>query len=197
MDRGDPTKSKGFVNFPVGSQRFRHTGEGGMFVRLVALPVSTSDFMVCDGGSFQSLAEQILVGDDVTTLPSAPEKPKPEKAGWASRVFGFLGRSRSDAQALEEYRQRVKDIGERLPRLYYPGRVKVYDIPPEKKLLSVDHYGVLLLGSTGWTGYDDTFGSYWHCTYKDLTEDGRLIYDTMMLLYRDTATLVLQTWLDR
>lgn len=197
MDRGDPTKSRGFVNFPVGSQRFRHTGEGGMFVRLVALPVSAHDFMVCNGGSFQCLAERVLVGDDVSTLPPAPEKPKSEETGWRRKIFGLFGRNRSDAQALEEYRERVKDISERLPRLYFPGRVKVYDIPPEKKSLSVDHYAVLLLGSTGWTGYDDQFGSYWHCTYRDLTDDGRLIYDTLTLLFRDTATLVLQTWLDR
>ena len=200
MNRGDPKETSGFVNFPTRDQRYRQTGEGGLFVQLVALPMTRQDFMVCDGGSFQCLAEPaLLVGDDVTVIPPPPPQPDQPVGGLSGlrrRALGLFGSNRGEDDAMSAYRERVQDLRDRLPRYYYPGRAKVYDIPPEKKPLSIDYYAILTLGSTGWVGYDDQHAAYWNCSYKDLTEDGRAIYDALTLLYGDAAQLVLQTWLD-
>lgn len=54
---------------------------------------------------------------------------------------------------------------------------------------SIPYLCVLTLGSTGWSN------SKWLCTYDDLTENGKRLYNLLQELY-DGCELVLQTWLD-
>ena len=81
MDRGNPSARSGLVNFPTWDPRFKHTGEGGMFVRLVVLPNRDADFMVCSGGEIRFFADGVLVGDDLTAFPSKPDRPDGVRRG--------------------------------------------------------------------------------------------------------------------
>lgn len=185
--------------FPTADPRFEHTGEGGLYVQLVAIPSRDFDFMVCDGGGIQTLAQSTLVGDDVTSLPPLPERPKPGSKGmgmfrWRGRPL--LGKADYDQQ-VRDYQDHLDRRRTMLSQIYYPGRVKIYDVPPVKKPLSIDFYAVVTLGSSGWVGYDKDTDKYWSCTFDDLTDDGRALYKTLQGLFGETAYLALQTWLDR
>ncbi len=198
MDRGNPRVSSGFVIFPTGDPKFDHTGEGGLYVQLVAIPSRDYDFMVCDGGGVQVLAQGNLVGDDVTSLPPLPEKPKPGRKGmgWFRwRTNSTLGQPDTD-QRLRDYQEQLDRRRTMLAQIYYPGRVKIYDVPPTKKSLSIDYYAIVTLGSSGWVGYNREADRYWTCSFDDLTDDGRKLYSTLQTLFGDTAYLALQTWLD-
>lgn len=59
---------------------------------------------------------------------------------------------------------------------------------------SIPYLAVLTIGSTGWSGYNQGNG-YWRCTYGDLTEAGKTLYNQLKQLYSG-CELVLQTWLD-
>ena len=39
-------------------------------------------------------------------------------------------------------------------------------------------------------------GESWHCTYYDLTEDGKALYDSLKSLYGESAELHILTFLD-
>lgn len=57
---------RGFVNFPVESEEFKSTGEGGMFVRLVVVPEYDNhpDEIACCGGRNHILCDETLITGD-------------------------------------------------------------------------------------------------------------------------------------
>lgn len=117
---------RGVVNFPINSQEYVCTGEGGLFVKLVA--TTEEDWMVCCGG-FQRVEEsECHVGSD-------------------------------------------------------------------KKSHEHSYLCIMTIGSTGWSGYSDKAGTYWTCTFDDLTEEGKRLYKAIQALYPD-CKLYLQTFLD-
>ena len=195
MDRGNPDAVTGCVRFPVGDHRYEALEEGGLFVQLVALPNNDDDFMVC-GGSIQLLANDLLVGDDATPLPPLPERPGRRGGGFGQRMRALFS-SDDHNRHTRDFQEALEKRRTLLASLYYPGRVKIYDMPPSKKPLSVDYYAAVMLGSTGWVGFDRETGAYWVCRYEDLTDSGRAVYQSLQSLYGETATLVLQTWLVR
>jgi hypothetical protein len=198
MDRGNPSARRGFVNFPTADPAFKHTGEGGLFVRLVVIPNPDSDFMVCQGGEIRFLASGILVGDDITAIPPKPASPEKELAG-----VGFFRRIRSlfsqpdESRAWADYYDRLERRKTFLTAVYFAQTVKTGDFRPEEKSVSIDLLAAVTLGSTGWAGYNEDEGLYWRCRFGDLTPDGQALYNTMKTLYGDTGYLALQTWLDR
>lgn len=70
------------------------------------------------------------------------------------------------------------------------------DDPNRSPYLSVPYAAVILLGSTGWSGYSEQAGAYWIATYAEgLTDEGRRLYDDLAALY-PAHQIRLTTWLD-
>lgn len=156
MDRRGKTIT-GLVNFPVDDEDYEHTGEGGMFVRLVIEPTEAwMDWIRCCGGEIQFARDEAMVGDDHESetkahfpdLEDGPDERSKEKWGDMARY------------------------------------------------MSTQYCSVIYLGSTGWSGFHKATEEYWTCQYEDLTEEGKLLYDTLKKLHEGNAQLLLQTWLD-
>lgn len=71
---------------------------------------------------------------------------------------------------------------------YHFPRVDEYKSPDQYN--SIPYLCAMTLGSTGWSS------GYWICTYDDLTDEGKSLYDRIKTLYGDCGRLILQTWLD-
>jgi hypothetical protein len=61
--------------------------------------------------------------------------------------------------------------------------------------LSVPYLASVVLGSTGWTGYNPETGDSWSCTFEDLSPEGKVLYESMQRLYPE-CRLHLLTFLD-
>ena len=72
---------------------------------------------------------------------------------------------------------------------YFP-RVEKYG--DDNQYLSIPLYASIIVGNSGWSGYNE----YWKCTFDDLTEDGKALYNSLKLLYGESAELHLLTFLD-
>jgi|GEM_PF-2029581 len=198
MDRGNPNARSGFVNFPTSDPRYKHTGEGGLFVRLVVVPTRDADFMVCAGGEIRFLADGVLVGDDINEPPAKPVPPGKEKQGAVGRALSslrLLFPVHEQAHKWQEYRDRIARRQTFLTDVYF--QESISGGGPEGRRLSMDLLAAITLGSTGWAGFDEAEQLYWRCRYEHLTEPGRQIYDRLRDLYEGTGYLALQTWLDR
>jgi len=160
-------KINGYVNFPVNDPAFKNTGEGGMFVRLVVW--YDQDWMTCCGGGNHVIYDECLVGT----------------------------REDVDAQTIErDFEKELKLIDKQEERNF----PHINEEPQEpfthlERFISIDYLAALTIGSTGWSGFDEKIGRYWTCTYEDLTEDGKALYDAVQKLY-DGCKLELLTWLD-
>jgi hypothetical protein len=62
------------------------------------------------------------------------------------------------------------------------------DMDSLQRYRSIEYLAVITMGSTGWSGE-------FRCTYDDLTDEGKELYNNIQKLY-PTGKLVLQTWLD-
>lgn len=85
-------------------------------------------------------------------------------------------------------------LAEELPERYHYPNVDG-DFDPAIKYVSRPYLAAVVLGSTGWSGWNDTEGRYWQCTYQDLTEQGKVLYQQFRDLYPG-AKLHLLTFLD-
>jgi hypothetical protein len=54
---------------------------------------------------------------------------------------------------------------------------------------------VIILGSTDWSGWNESKGRYWTCKFDDLTEEGKALYKQIEALY-PRCELHLLTFLD-
>ena len=132
MNRRSNEKT-GFVNFPVDSEDWKNTMEGGMTVKII-VPVPLDDkFSLCSENFAIEYRANVLVGSDITEICT---------------VFGSY-----------------------YSRNHFPE----YDT-------LMDCYAIVTIGSTGWSGYNDSKG-YWKCTYRDLFPDGEALYDSLQKLY--------------
>lgn len=68
------------------------------------------------------------------------------------------------------------------------------DNPYHAPHLSVPYVAVILLGSTGWSGFSQITG-HWLATRESLTDEGKALYVALEALYPG-HTLRLTTWLD-
>lgn len=172
--------SHGVVNFPFDDSRYEHSGEGGMFVKLVVIDPSdpsSSDWAICVGVGVLDLKEASLVGDDRAELP----------------VLGPLGEDTPEQtlKALDANNEAHKSWESRhFPMLHEEG----IDNPFEQ-FLSRPYLASMVLGNTGWTGLSVRTSEYWVCRYENLSEQGKAVYDQMQALY-PTCRLHLLTFLD-
>lgn len=171
----------GYVNFPIGKPGWKNTGEGGMFVRLVVEDVGDYDskWVPCCGGYQTVLYDECLQGDDVNPEPKALPTEEEMAAMSPAQVRAALDESTSCPA--EDY--------------HFPGMREAHN--PEaawSRYASIAYLAVLTLGATGWSGYHEEQG-YFRCTYADLTDAGKALYDSLVALYPGRK-LFLQTWID-
>lgn len=174
MREGRPAQS-GFINFPSGPH-FKDTGEGGMFVRLVV--VNNGEFMACCGGDNVVLYDESYIRDDNrprTTPPEIKESMNRDEV---------LKATKEEARLIHEYDEyhfpRINDRKEKNDYL---------------RVMSIPYLCAMTIGSTGRSMYHLTNEEYWYCTYDDLNDDGKLLYDQLKKLYPGCA-IHIQTWLD-
>lgn len=157
----------GMVNFPVDSEEYTSTNEGGMFVQLWCVEAERFSCGVCCGyGSVYDMMSAELVGTDeeVNTDNFHEIESGKDPMEWEQSF------------ALEE---------KLFPRIRQEG---------EHQYLSQELLACVNLGSTGWSGSDKNH-NYWRCRYDDLNEAGKNIYDSLKNSY-PKAKIILVTWLD-
>lgn len=64
-----------------------------------------------------------------------------------------------------------------------------------QRQLSRPYLAAIVLGSTGWSGWNEDLGEYWHCTFDDLNPVGQALYRQIESLYPG-CDLHLLTFLD-
>ena len=178
---GAAREHNSYVNFPAESDEWMDSGEGGMFVRLVVIdPDLNTDnqWMQCSGGWSYLLMDEALVG----------QVPEPNYV--------------CDCRQCVEYRE-VGGWDHSDAHYHFThatdGRPIVETGEYHYVLRSRPYLAALTLGSTTrsmfWEDADD-YMHYFVCTYRDLTAEGRALYDSLQALYGERAVLYLQTWLD-
>src|SRR3990167_9587314 len=162
---------QGYVKFPLD---LPNSNEGGMFVRLVVVEEKHRTWMVCCGGDQQILMDECLCGDDVHPDPITSE------------LSDVPSQEQIEAWLEESHKKPAWDF--HFPHYRDEDAARTI-ICWREKYLSTPYLAVLTLGSTGWSGT-------WKCTYDDLTDKGKALYDQVKALYGDQCQLYLQTWLD-
>lgn len=159
--------TSGYVNFPLCSNRWKNTQEGGMFVQLVVLP-NGNWAHCCGANSVGVVYTECLQGDD--KQPNSDMFIQPRENAGGRRIQTFPMEDELFPLMREE---NVAD------RDYH----------------SSPMYAAITLGTTGWSGWDKAKGEYWRCTRNDLTEEGKRLYALVGQLYPDCDIRIL-TWLD-
>ena len=172
------TEKNGWVNFPVDHPDWKNTKEGGMFVKLVVCDDRDFDdqFGVCCGVNVWDRVTEQLIADDRRAQPKD--------------CLG-LEHYASEAEFVQAFEEEVRKKRE----------WEEYHFPYINEKNSSDlsytsrpYLASIVMGSTGWSGYRDGVG-LWHCTYDDLTVEGRALYDSIAKLYPG-CNLHLLTFLD-
>lgn len=157
----------GHVNFPVDSDKYVSTHEGGMIVKLVAVPLDDI-WEVCASANITDVHKESLVGSDYFSDSDSADK------------FHLPNGDNPRAKGVEKYLTRgyraVIILGCTGWSGYYNGIRNVTD-PDGSKHTEVDGE------------------HYWKCEYSDLTHEGKNIYDLMRRAYPD-CRLELLTILD-
>ena len=176
MNRRNKDAISGFVNFPV--DKFPSTGEGGMFVRLVVIPNNDdeNEFMQCCGGYQVVLFDETLIEDDETCKIPEPEEPDYDNASREELVDYITATTQRMNLVYDKHFPRWNE--------------QSFDDFKIDKYMSIEYLAIITIGSTGWSNAD------WVCTYEDLTEDGKKLYNMISKLYEGTGKVCLQTWLD-
>lgn len=166
----------GWVNFPVDDPSWHNTQEGGLFVKLVVCDDREYNdrFGICSGVFVHDRLSELLIADDKRPLPKSDFKKS-----------DFLNQEEY-AAACENY---YADLS-RWEEYHYPA----LNDKEERDYTSRSYLAVIIMGSTGWSGYKADVG-LWNCTYNDLTEDGKNLYSSIQKLYPN-CTLHLLTFLD-
>ena len=171
--------SSGCINFPAEGGEYHNDATGGMYVQLVAIEKrSTIEnwwedmFVVCWGGGNTSLEYQEgMAGTDTLKDEWVPYYPQLD-AEWEEMV--------ADKAFATKYF---------FPNFYDKSK------PRNERERSVPVLASTVLGSSGGTwckGERD----YFRCTYNDLTDEGKVLYDSFKKLYGEKAELHLITWMD-
>lgn len=155
----------GYVNFPM--HRIACTGEGGCFVRLVVLDVEdyADKWMPCSGGYQRFYYDECFLGDDL--YEELPMPPADENPKKMMEYFRDLDEAR-----------RARD------KKYYPRIDRGF-----REWESISVLAAMTIGATGWSSGE------WRCTYEDLTDEGKALYDSLQRLYAGRQVRLL-TYLD-
>ena len=145
-----------------------------MFVKLVVIDehaIGDPDhFAKCSGAEVVDQLAEVLVGDDQMPCPC-----------------GDLD-DHSIEGILKEEQQRTAWLQHHYP-LIGDNSQNVFN-----QFMSRSYLAAMVLGSTGWSGYNEKRG-YWTCGVADLSPEGKALYDLVAKLY-PKATLHLLTFLD-
>ncbi len=169
------TQQRGWVAFPTDRE---NSGEGGMYVQLVVVPHQRTDleapWMLCCGSLPQVTLSECLIHDGVNQTPEVPEPP-----------------GDAPPEVWKEYIEKLC-LPSAAVAFHYPRFATVLqgDLPGDSDYRSIDYLAVITLGSTGWSNGE------WHCTFADLTLDGKRLYSLMEALYAGKGDVYLMTWLD-
>lgn len=152
-----------------------------MFVKLVVVDdrdYAESDWTICCGAGVYDVLTEQLVGDDREAPPDWAPSPEasPEEA---------LAQMQAHEKAHRNWEAR------HFPNLHDGDQ----SLESGERFRSRDYVACLLLGITGWSGYDDEAGRYWACTPEALTAEGKALYEQLQALYPG-CTLHLLTFLD-
>ena len=159
---------RGFVRFPVTDPDWKNTGEGGMFVRLVVYEKEGVDWKVCCGGYQHIFCDESLLTDDA------------------------LGRrERNSSEDLQNILEE-QEAWDHLLQKHFPN---INQRDDQYQYVSRPYLCVLTLGMSGWSGFHEEKGHYWHCEIEDLTEEGKVLYESIKNLYPG-CHVELMTWLD-
>lgn len=165
----------GWVNFPVNDPRFHSTKEGGMLVKLVVIDNREFDdhFGQCTGANVFDVLTESFVGDD--------KRPKPDVCMNFETVedYARFSSARNEWEAYHFpnlHADQEEDLG-------------------ESRYRSRPYLATLVLGTTGWSGFDNDAGDYWICRFEDLSEAGKTLYRHLQELYKG-CELHLLTFLD-
>lgn len=171
-------KTFGYVNFPVDDPWFENTKEGGMFVKLIAISNRQSESVCCGTENTSEFLSEVLVNDDIGSLSI-------EDPDWET----------ISQKELLEYNKKV----EAREKKYFPF---VQSLRKNTDISSTTHYYLsvpllasVLLGSTGWSGFNKKTEETWFCTYDDLTKQGKDLYNQIKQLF-PSAEIRLLTYLD-
>lgn len=162
----------GWVNFPVNDPAWRNTNEGGMVVKLVVCDDrdDETEFAQCSGAFVTDIQGEVLLADD--------KRAKPELADGPESMDAVMAHQRA-VRAWEQFH---------FPYLGDSTRGAA-------EYLSRGYLAVLVLGSTGWSGWHTTRECNWTCGFDDLTDEGKALYRQLEALYPG-CTLHLLTFLD-
>lgn len=164
--RRDPNALVGFVNFPT----VESSGEGGNFVRLVVIDTNgdmehMGRFVPCIGGYSSFHLDGCFLGDDMTDEKVKALGPSPSwdiESGYGMDVFNV-------------YAEKVRKISLETEDRYFPN-INTSDSNSKGQYISRDFLAALVLGATGWSGH-------FRATYKDLTDEGKDLYNSIQKLY--------------
>lgn len=167
------TAVTGWVNFPVNDPQWVNSMEGGMVVKLVVCDNREFDnqFAVCCGGSVSDLLSECFVGDD--------RRPKPTPLASYDTVEAV----RAEQAAMAEWEE-----------YHYP-RLNDEQAEGAERYLSRDYLAAVVLGTTGWSGWNPLTEQGWHCQFADLTAEGQALYWQLEALYPG-CEIHLLTYLD-
>lgn len=78
---------------------------------------------------------------------------------------------------------------------HYPHSQRTEDTDPYERLISTRYLASIVIGSTGWSGFDEEKYMYFCAQYEHLNSQGQLLYQMMEQLYPN-AQVRLLTFLD-
>lgn len=162
MQRGNPV-AEGFVKFPMGSAAYPEGGGQGTFVKLVVLNevVGQDDTLaMCTGVFVLDFLQEILTGDD--------KRPQP--------VDAVIPDDASPEETMRHLDNEQKAFNNWM-RFHYPH----YETASEFKHISRAYRASIVMGSSGWSGYNEQTGN-WCATFNDLTAEGQALYRLMEAL---------------
>lgn len=151
----------GWVNFPVEDTSWENSGEGGMVVKLVVCDNRDFDnqFGMCCGASVTDLMGESFIGDDRRPKPVPPENYESAEAIQAEQ----------DAKCAWE--------------AYHFPRLAESTVEGVERYLSRPYLAALVIGTTGWSGWNEAEGRYWECRFDDLMNEGKALYQQLEVLY--------------
>jgi len=177
MEKTRKIRQQGFVNFPIeDTENWIDSSEGGLYVELV---VVENDIKYQDSYNFENEWRECHGGGCFTVMQES-----------------FINDDRGTRKDDDGYMEK-----DELQNFHYPRYSAYKSLVGENNKgtypdwMSIDYLCSILIGSTNWSGFSDLMVTYWHCTYDDLTIEGKALYNTIKKLY-EGHDLILLTSLD-
>lgn len=181
-------RSIGWVNFPVNSELWKNTKEGGMFVKLVVCDnrENADAFGIAHGSIVIEHLMGGFVGDSLR--PQLPESASAINV----RDNADGSPNQEDIDALCEAVFSDQKAYDEWYSYHFPSARKEVD---GRDTCSRAYLASIVIASTGWSGWSDSLDRYWYCTEDDLSEQGKQLFKQLKQLYKG-CDIHLLTFLD-